>query len=400
MCGIVFTTFKKIENMEIEKFEIPKGLENILLKYETALGKKKEFELGFNVFSLVSDTYYKENFHSEIIHSFLNPEGTHGEGRIFLDEFICLFSKTNKVRISNSDYLEKVEAHNEFGILGKRRIDLLITSSTNAIIIENKMNNAVDMVNQLVDYYKYCKGEKPDGLKRKVDAIFYLSLDGKKPDKNSWSINDKELFEEIDNKLVEIVAFDNKEETNTIYNWLEKCKKVSKSEDTKFIIKQYQQLLKHLRKFMMETKALEEYFEFISKPENEQISKDIKMWMSMHSDLSMYYPQRLLKKIEANSSLKYLYGECKYHPEVFAIFDRIGGSNYYLMVGFESDGYNIVVKNNDKNDWKNDSKFNTKFEPNGNWILETKKFNLITEFEEIIVEVEDSLKMVSDIIKS
>jgi hypothetical protein len=95
-----------------------------------------------------------------------------------------------------------------------------------------------------------------------------------------------------------------------------------------------------------------------------------------------------------------LYGECKYHPEVFAIFDRIGGSNYYLMVGFESDGYNIVVKNNDKNDWKNDSKFNTKFEPNGNWILETKKFNLITEFEEIIVEVEDSLKMVSDIIKS
>ena len=141
-------------------------LRSIFEKFDEALKKRKDFELGFNVFSLVSDTYYKENFHSEILFCLLDPEGAHSEGRLFLDKFLDFLN------IDKNNYKTDIKVYNEYRILDRRRIDILIRSKENAIIIENKINGATDMENQLIDYYKYCKNEKLG-----VDAILYLSLD-------------------------------------------------------------------------------------------------------------------------------------------------------------------------------------------------------------------------------
>jgi hypothetical protein len=94
----------------------------------------------FNVFKLASDRYYRENFHSDIIKAFLNPEEGHGEGCLFLYAFIDFIKKSfPKISISKTDYknvIVKREAE---------RIDILIKSeeSKHCIIIENKIGTVV-----------------------------------------------------------------------------------------------------------------------------------------------------------------------------------------------------------------------------------------------------------------
>ncbi len=45
-------------------------------------------DIGFNVFTLSSDFYYRENFHSDIIKAFLNPRDKHNEENKYLNKFI------------------------------------------------------------------------------------------------------------------------------------------------------------------------------------------------------------------------------------------------------------------------------------------------------------------------
>ena len=80
-------------------------LKQILDRYINAKSKRGAFELGFNIFSLVSDTYYKENFHSEIISALLNPNGAHGEGNLFLMLFIEHLEKLG-ISIDKNNYNE------------------------------------------------------------------------------------------------------------------------------------------------------------------------------------------------------------------------------------------------------------------------------------------------------
>ena len=56
------------------------------------LGERKDTSLGFNAFALVSDTYYRENFHSDIIRAILDPHSGHGEGALFLRKFVDFIS--------------------------------------------------------------------------------------------------------------------------------------------------------------------------------------------------------------------------------------------------------------------------------------------------------------------
>ena len=80
----------------------------------------------FNVFSLVSDLYYRENFHSDIISFFLNTKEKHGEGSAFLESFIQMLNKKGKI-IDSSNYFDAVTIREE----GK--IDILIKSETIAV---------------------------------------------------------------------------------------------------------------------------------------------------------------------------------------------------------------------------------------------------------------------------
>ena len=64
--------------------------------------QKDTSEVGFNVFTLTSDLYYRENFHSDIIAAFLNPKAKHNEGNLFLDAFIDMLNR--QLKIGNYKY--------------------------------------------------------------------------------------------------------------------------------------------------------------------------------------------------------------------------------------------------------------------------------------------------------
>ena len=142
--------------------------------------KKFRPEQTLNVFKMVSDLYYRENFHSDIIRVFLDPREKHKEGATFLFAFIDFINDNfrDKVYISKQDY-RLAKAERELG-----RIDILIKSeeSKHCVIIENKIYNASDMERQLPKYYDYMTERG-----YKVDAIIYLPLDiNKQPNQSTY----------------------------------------------------------------------------------------------------------------------------------------------------------------------------------------------------------------------
>lgn len=130
---------------------------------------------GLNIFTAISDTYYKENLHSDIISLILNPF-TPGIGnfaylQIFLEEIDTLF-KTDLRYYFQSE--ESIKISREKGY-----IDILIHDGENGIIIENKINNAKDKPNQLCRYYNYALEEKK--IKNILMVIYLPFENGKMP---------------------------------------------------------------------------------------------------------------------------------------------------------------------------------------------------------------------------
>ena len=88
---------------------------------EYARSKQQDQDDSFNVFYLISDLYYRENFHSDIIAFLLDTREKHGYGAESLSVFISLLnSMGSEIKIEN--YVDAVAVREE----GK--IDILIKS--------------------------------------------------------------------------------------------------------------------------------------------------------------------------------------------------------------------------------------------------------------------------------
>lgn len=129
--------------------------------------KRKEFDLDkkykFNIFETISDTYYKENFHTDILFSILDPN-TPEIGPIRNEEILKEFVETvanDKSFEFTIDGTVNVSKQVYNFVNGKEGyIDLLITNDYNqAIIIENKINDAPDMEDQLARYMEHVDKE-------------------------------------------------------------------------------------------------------------------------------------------------------------------------------------------------------------------------------------------------
>lgn len=211
---------------------------------------KKKQEVAYNVFNLSSYNNQLENFHSDIIASFLDPNGLHNEGNIFLMEFIS-YLNLDKSKFQNSKVLR------EHG-----RLDILILDkeSDNAIIIENKINDAPDMDTeidtQIVDtqisrYYNFCKNRN-----KKVIAIIYLTKDGIK--KAPYSLDNI-----IDNLVLNIAAFSNTPD-DLVNGWLTKCLVTATKKDSLTMLYQYIKLIKHLSAKQFDMENNKSFYEFVS----------------------------------------------------------------------------------------------------------------------------------------
>jgi len=219
--------------------------------------KKSKSEIGFNVFTLTSDLYYRENFHSYIIKSLLDPNEKHNEGAKYLYLFFDLINKIN-----SSSQILKENYENVKVVREQASIDILITDESNyrAIIIENKINNAQDMYRQLPRYYDEVV------KKYEVDAIVYITLDTTKvPEKNDWTEDEKNNI----NKILKIIpAYDRSGHPNIYNDWLIPSIIESNNIDAAFLLRQYADLLKYLNTNNMDTVNLEKFYNLLKENDN------------------------------------------------------------------------------------------------------------------------------------
>lgn len=137
---------------------------------------------SFNIFETTNISENEVRM-CRVLTEFLNPEGTHYQGHIYLDLFFEIVLKREVPSKS-------IKVERELVIEGDRRIDLVINCDDCVIPIEVKIN-ACDQPNQLYDYAK--KSKVKEGPK-----VYYLTKFGSPPSENSccsYESGDKKLEE-------------------------------------------------------------------------------------------------------------------------------------------------------------------------------------------------------------
>ena len=289
--------------------------------------KNSQPENPFNVFTMASDLYYRENFHSDIIRVFLDPSENHNEGNVFLYAFIDFINDKfgDKVCISKQDY-ESAKAEREPG-----RIDILVSSeaSKHCIIIENKMNNAPDTHRQLPKYY-----DRMTGLGYKVDAIVYLPLDAnKRPDQSTWTEADKQHVLPL---LCPVPAY-HKKGMNLVNGWLEPCTLKTKNLDCVSVLRQYSELIKILSNNIMDNVILNKFYQSLISEKSLETALSVK---NMLQELPVFMADRLCDVFKTGSGD---YDVWKYKPNFCGICFKVSGNQYKIDIWTSETGYTVHV---------------------------------------------------------
>ena len=162
--------------------------------------------MNSNEFSAFEYINLHEVLMSTIFKDLLNPRGKHGQGSLFLDEFLSLLEIENPVLTERFSIItEALTSHLD----SNRRIDILLNWGNKfAIGIENKPY-AIDQNNQLSDYSKQLSKEFNDNY-----VLVFLS--NRSPDVSSI---EKDMAESLTKQKKFIhLGF------NDIIIWLEKSK--------------------------------------------------------------------------------------------------------------------------------------------------------------------------------
>ncbi len=132
------------------------------------------------------------------------------------------------------------------------------------IIIENKINDAVDMYRQIPRYVEIIEKEEY-GI---VDAVVYIPKNPyKSPNKTGW---DEDEIKRIDRKL-HIIPAHHTSETNLVDNWILPCVERSNNADAKSILRQYAKLIKSLTPQIMSDNNTQEFIKSIAADKIEDI---------------------------------------------------------------------------------------------------------------------------------
>lgn len=186
---------------------IEKLLTVIKSKIDVHLQFKKEYDKQLaSDFSLFNFFSMGENKMSQILAFFLDEKQNHGQGNIFLKEFVKLFYHTEIDITSSLNICEKV-------ITNKRRIDIYIELETMIIAIENKIW-ADDQDNQLKDYAAYLEKSKGNYL------LLYLTPYGVHP--TAKSIDETLKADLIKQKKLKIISYE-QDIIRLINHWLMVC---------------------------------------------------------------------------------------------------------------------------------------------------------------------------------
>ena len=326
-------------------FEITsKFIDNGTLQRYREYIKKNNFEENypFNIFELISDIYYRENFHSDIIAQLLKNE-------IILKNFLKF------IGVDESAY-KNAEVERE-----ESKIDILIKTEKNCIIVENKLNWAKDMPEQLFRYYSECKNNK----KLEVDKIVYLSP-------NSSKIPEDYSVKEIPKELIKtIIGYDG--ENNDFYTMvLEKSlKEMNNNEPKEWLL-----LLEHYLKILRltgETKMDKLTKEFYDKIVNDgKEYEKIELIATMYNDLIKTRKNNLVEKFNGNDDWK----EGFYRD----FYSEKRGQNYALDINVNDSRYSwLQLFSREENEVDNNPKSRKKWEQDNKdieaWLKKHKLFD-------------------------
>ncbi|WP_300366353.1 PD-(D/E)XK nuclease family protein [Brachyspira sp.] len=280
---------------------------DMLEKYRDYIKKNTLNEnYPFNIFELISDTYYKENFHSDIIAKLLEHEKVL---KYFLD-----FIDVDASKYLNNDYSVVRE---------ENKIDILIkTDTNNCIIIENKLRWAKDMNEQLSRYYNNCLENNLE-----VDKIVYLSPDRlKQPTSQSIKDIPKE-------KIKTIYGYDGEDEdfyTKVIENSLNDFKKHDEAKEWILLADHYLKILRETGVTKMDKLTQDFYKEIIN---NTDEYEKIKLIADMYNNLIVTRINNLVSKFkgaEWNKEWFYKEFESKKRGLNYAIDIHIYYDNSYF----------------------------------------------------------------------
>jgi len=318
-----------LHNTETEKFLN----ENNVLGKEYRKSRKDRSEIGFNVFTLASDFYYRENFHSFILSAFLNPTDKHNEENSYLHLFIDLLNlKNNQKKIDKNDFL------NSSVFVEKHKIDILITDdvSKKAIIIENKVNNAIDQFRQLPRYLEVVE------LNYSIESIVYLTLNSAKtPDKTDWTLSEKKS---IDSKLKLIPVFDtNPKNINLFNHWILPAIIKSQNINSSSILRQYGELVKYLNTNTMDTISIKKFFVTINENNNLETAISIR---NMLDNLPQYLAIRIEDKYKEQCAP---FEKLWRYKDLDALFEgcKINNHNFRLDIWCSETGYVVYFWENE-----------------------------------------------------
>lgn len=291
--------------------------------------KKYKHTLGFNVFVLTSDKYYRENYHSDIIKAFLNPQENHGQGCLFLNALIDMLNKSfpDSVRINKNHYADAIAKRE----IGKLDISIFSEVSKHCIIIENKIYNAGDMPRQLPRYYDYM-----DAKGFIVDAIIYLPLQQTKhPDTSDWTQEDKHHVLPI---LCHLPAYTRDETPNLVDNWIIPCSTLTNDIDCHSILRQYASLIKSLNKNTMDRIIISKFYKMLLEGSNLESALSIR---SMLDDVPVVMAANLYERLVAESSYGNVWNG--YKPNFCGVIFTTGGREYKIDTYSTLNGYEIYL---------------------------------------------------------
>lgn len=313
---------------------------DMLKRYREYIDKNNfEENYPFNIFELISDIYYRENFHSDIISKLF-------ENEIILKNFLDF------IGVDKSKY-ENYEVERE-----ESKIDILIKTEKNCIIVENKLNWAVDMPEQLFRYYNECKNNK----KLEVDKIVYLSP-------NSWKQPEEQSIKEIPKELIKtIIGYDG--ENNDFYTMvLQKSLEEMNNKEPK----EWRLLLEHYLKILRKTGVTK--MDTLTKKFYEKIKEEPQEYEKIKLIVNMY---NNLTTTRANSLIsKFINGKIWGNPP-FVYFDfyiKDKRKNYAINIFVNKYDYSNLYLYSRENDREKFEKDNKDIEA---WL---KKHNLFEGFE-------------------
>ncbi len=197
----------------------------------------------------------REEWHSNFVCWLLDPNENHGLGKFPLVKFLDLVeSKCEELNIDKTD-VENMEFETESSTYNKGRMDILGTSTSLILVIENKIKAGETFKNgkpQSDVYFDYCEKEYKN--RQRVYVLLKASSDTSVENKNFIHVTYQDLLDEV------------------IKPAYEKCEEL-KLEDTKSVLKQYALDISNPLSFFMMASTNKDLSEKIYKKHEKIISK-------------------------------------------------------------------------------------------------------------------------------